>query len=284
MILRLANGPNVASYPPGATFGPRILRDWEFVWILEGHANYWFSALDDGPKTEIELREGDLILCRQNTRDGFEWDAKNRTRHGFFHFSLLEKPASWPEIEDWPLHTRLEGDSILEPLCRSLITWGNTGDEAQNHLVAAVVLGAFVTGQTSVGQCFPRRLPEPVERGLNFLYRQLETDASAPIPLEKLARAAFVTPEHLCRLFKTSTGHSPLETVRLARLDRAAMLLARSNFSIAEVARLTGFASPFHFSRAFKEAYGRSPRAFVQAIAKGETPEAPRLLQTLRAP
>ena len=29
-----ANRPSLAHYPPGATFGPRTMRDLEFVWVL----------------------------------------------------------------------------------------------------------------------------------------------------------------------------------------------------------------------------------------------------------
>ena len=74
-------------------------------------------------------------------------------------------------------------------------------------------------------------------------------------------------------------GRSPAETVRLARLDRAAILLARSNYTVGEVAALYGFASPFHFSRAFKDAYGLPPTEVRRRILAGETPPLPRLLR-----
>jgi transcriptional regulator GlxA family with amidase domain len=67
--------------------------------------------------------------------------------------------------------------------------------------------------------------------------------------------------------------------VRLARLDRAATLLVRSNFSVQEIAELCGFASAFHFSRRFKEAYGQSPRELRQQVRAGATLPAPRLPQ-----
>jgi hypothetical protein len=34
----------VATYPAGATYGPRPLRDWEFVWIIEGNVEYSIEA------------------------------------------------------------------------------------------------------------------------------------------------------------------------------------------------------------------------------------------------
>src|SRR5262245_32904059 len=94
----------------------------------------------------------------------------------------------------------------------------------------------------------------------------------AEISLTELSRVACVTSEHLCRLFKTATNHSPVETVRLARLDRAAVFLSRSNYSVGEIATMCGFASQFHFSRRFKEAFGKAPRQVRADIQAGGAP------------
>jgi AraC-like DNA-binding protein len=109
----------------------------------------------------------------------------------------------------------------------------------------------------------------------------LDENSAAEITLSELARAAFVSPEHLCRLFQSATGRSPMQTVRLARLDRALILLARSNYSVAQIAHLNGFASPFHFSRKFKDAFGCAPQQLRAQLQNGATPPTPRLLQVL---
>ena len=274
---RVTARPNVATYPPGATFGPRSATSWEFVWLLEGHATYRFQGA--GESGEIGLRVGELLLCRLDERDWFEWDRDARTRHGFFHFELAESAEAW---EHWPRVRSMEEGDLFGPLARHLLTWSEDGDDGQRDLAASLFLTAFVSGQSSVGDVPPQRAPEPVERAMHWLFAQLEDDASAPISLDALSKAAFVSPEHLCRLFKTATDHSPIEVVRLARLDRAALLLARTNFAIGEVAHLTGFASQFHFSRAFKEAYGTSPRELRKKLERGEAMPSPRLLRTWR--
>ncbi|RYG88668.1 MAG: AraC family transcriptional regulator, partial [Alphaproteobacteria bacterium] len=111
--------------------------------------------------------------------------------------------------------------------------------------------------------------PEAVARAMAFIAARLEEQPSDPLPLDAIARAAYVSPEHLCRLFKTHTRHTPAETVRLIRLDRAAVLLARTNFSVGEIATLCGFPSQFHFARRFKEAFGQTPSDLRRAIASG---------------
>lgn len=270
--------PQVATYPPGASFGPRQLRDFEFVWLLEGEAEYSFAF--EGHSTTLRLKPGNLLLCRPGCTDGFVWDRKRHTRHGFFHFSVPHVPADWPAVAEWPVLHQGGEDTLLAPLLRYLTAWGADGEPTLRYQLCQSLLALFVSGQVQLGQAPAAHNPDAVERALAFLYAQLESDAAAPVTLEMLAAAACVSPEHLCRVFKSATGRTPLETVRLARLDRAALLLSHTNYSVAQVAALTGFASPFHFSRAFRAAYGLAPRQLQQAVARGETPPLPRLTST----
>jgi AraC-like DNA-binding protein len=269
----------VAAYPAGATFGPRRLRDWEFVWMIEGDAEYRRDdAVADAPA-------GSVVLCRPNATDFFRWDPRRRTRHGYFHFDLRgDLPPDWPPADDWPLvRVPADGDAdLLRPLFRALLaTPAGTGDPTQTRLLALSLLAAFATGRDAGGGGVDRpEHPEPVARGLAFIALRLDESPEAGIPLAEIARAACVTPEHLIRLFKRATGRTPAETVRLARLERAAVLLARTNYGVAEVARLCGFESPFHFSRLFRRAYGQSPTEMRRAVAAGgAVPTSPRVVR-----
>lgn len=271
--LTLPTAFGVATYPPGATFGPRKMSDFEFVWVIEGDVEYHRGGC------RVEAPPGAVVLCRPGAVDFFRWDPHLRTRHGFFHFNVLTTPRDWPPRERWPL-VRLptEGD-ILRPLFRHLLTWAGCGDAFQCRLTMAMLMTAFLSGETTMGDVPQASLPEPVERVCAYIYDHLEEAPAAVMDLAELADIACVTPEHLCRLFTAATGHSPMETVRLARLDRAAMLLARSNYAVSEIAALHGFASPFHFSRRFREAFGQSPRELRKAIQAGASPPTPRLLR-----
>lgn len=263
----------VATYPAGATFGPRATRDFEFVWVIEGDVEYSRDGMI------VPAPPGSVLLCQPGGTDFFKWDEKRRTRHGYFHFKVLSLPDSWPPMQEWPLiHPPVDGD-ILRPLFRHLLTWADRGDPNLLAVTMAHMLASFVTGETAGRDVPQESLPEAVERALTYLHDSLEEDPSTSIHLADLAGAACVSPEHLCRLFKRSTGRSPVETVRLARLDRAAVLLARSNYTVAEISTVCGFSSPFHFSRRFKDAFGLSPRDLRKRLATGATPPTPRLLQ-----
>lgn len=279
-----ASAFQVASYPAGATFGPRHLRNWEFVWIIEGDVRYRRGD------QEMDAPEGSVVLCRPGAVDFFRWDPTRRTRHAYFHFEATGSfPEDWGPVNTWP-SVRLpeqEGD-LLRSLFTHLLALGQDGDSLQLRLLMAGLLTAFTTGRYLSGGAaavgHTRSLPDAVVRAMAHLSRRLDEDPASRVTLGDLAEAAFVTPEYLCRLFRTATDRSPMETVRLARLDRAAVLLARTNYGVAEVATLCGFESPFHFSRAFRKAFGRSPRELRQAVAEGAYIPSTRLLHSSVAP
>ena len=263
----LPTGSGIATYPPGGTFGPRLVHDFEFVWMIEGDAEYrWGDVVVVAP-------EGSIVLCHPGATDFFRWDPSRRTQHGFLHFDLLSFPVSWPPVSSWPLVRVPENDDILWPLFRSFVAGRGRHTDWEQRLTIAHALTAFLAGVIS-GRFSPV-WPEPVERAWAWLHSRLEDSPEASITLDNLAEAACVTPEHLCRLFRAAVGSSPVETVRLVRLDRSATLLARSNYSISEIAEIYGFASPFHFSRCFKTAFGQSPRDYRKALALGASPPSP---------
>jgi AraC family transcriptional regulator len=253
LAVGLPTGSGIATYPAGASYGPRVLQDYEFVWMLEGHAEY------QRDNQTIDAPAGCVLLCQPGATDAFQWDRHGRTRHGFFHFPVYSVPENWPPSDAWPVVRLLPPDDLVRPLFRHLLTWQDRENAAQCRLTIAHLLSVFVSGQTATSPDAPSEWPESVARAVVFLRRTLTDDPARALTLTQLADAACVTPEHLCRLFQASIGQSPLEAVRLARLEYAAGLLARSNYTISQISVLCGFANPFHFSRAFKRVYGLAP-------------------------
>ncbi len=266
----------VAVYPPGATFGPRRLLDFEFVWLMAGSAAYragdiWYEA-----------PEGSIILCRPVDSDFFRWDETSSTRHAYFHFGIAGVPAGWPDVDQWPLVQSPKPDGILSQLFRHIIACADRGDAELTEIAIAHLLTAFVKG--IAGDRVPRdAIPEPVDRALLFMMQRLGSDPASSCSLQELAGAACVTPEHLCRIFRQATGYTPLQAVRYARLDQAAALLARSNYSVGEIAALCGFANQFHFSRCFRQAYLVSPRELRNQVRLGSPVPLSRLVRIVNS-
>ncbi|MBC8137000.1 MAG: helix-turn-helix transcriptional regulator [Fibrella sp.] len=270
--LDFTSGFQIATYPAGATFGPRALRDYELVWMIEGDAVYLKGdAVFDAP-------QGSMVLCQPNTHDFFRWDPRRRTRHGWFHFHLVgAPPPDWGTPDTWATVRIPHSETDLIPtLFRHLIISGpdrgGVPISTTERLLAMTLLSRFVSENEVTGTSIENpQYPEAVTRAMAFVAAHLEEHPGDTLPLQKIAGAAFVSPEHLCRLFKAHTGHTPAETVRLMRLDRAVVLLARTNYSVGEIATLSGFPSQFHFARRFKEAFRQTPSELRRAITSGRS-------------
>lgn len=257
----------VAVYPPGATFGPRKLKDFEFVWIIEGEAVAQYD------QRRIEAPAGTVLLCRAGMTDQYEWSKKRRTIHAFFHFDLGPLPKGWPPTNDWPLSHRLAEDDILRPLFRYVLRLHPLTEPLRSSQMlptVEVMLKGFISGKFTIAAAPYAELPNAVECALVRIRDVVSQEPSPPVQLADLAKAAHVTPEHLCRLFRKTLDLGPLECVRLARLERAATLLARSNLAVKQITESTGWASPYHFSRRFREVHGMSPRAYRKAVREGK--------------
>jgi len=132
-----------------------------------------------------------------------------------------------------------------------------------------LMLRSFITDRTAVLLEAHADLPDAVQKALAAIREILACDPVPPLTLEALAKAAHVSPEYLCRLFRRHLNLGPLECAGLARLERAASLLVRSNLTIKQIADAVGFNSPYHFSTKFHSVYGVSPRDYRWSMQSG---------------
>ncbi|GAA1863288.1 helix-turn-helix transcriptional regulator [Asanoa iriomotensis] len=245
--VRVRNGPAVAHYPRGATLGPRVLPCFEFVWMLTGRATWRLTGAEPH-----ELRPGQLLLTRPGFSEHYAWDTEQPCTHGYVTFYVddlgpLGPPDTWPLIRP--------ATDPLPALCRYLLRAG----EPRTTQVLAWLLDLFVAGPLGADD---DDLSGHVSRVVDHVRAAWAAGVARPLDLDELATAARVSPGHLARLFRERYGRGPVGAVELIRLAHAAVLLERSNLTVAAVSDACGFVNPFHFSRRFRNAYGAAPRDY----------------------
>lgn len=111
-------------------------------------------------------------------------------------------------------------------------------------------------------------VPQPRARGglppgvIRRVHEYVETHLSENVDLPVLAGVARLSTYHFAREFKQSTGTTPHHYVINKRVERAQDMLARTNYSLAEIALAVGFADQSHLSRHFRQIVGSTPREF----------------------
>jgi AraC-like DNA-binding protein len=85
---------------------------------------------------------------------------------------------------------------------------------------------------------------------------------NSPIPLDRAAREACLSPFHFQRLFARTFGETPNRFLTRLRMDRAQRLLAAGDLPVTEVCLEVGYSSLGTFSSRFAALTGQSPSDF----------------------
>lgn len=110
------------------------------------------------------------------------------------------------------------------------------------------------------------RLPALAPKTLARIVSYVEDHMGAPIGLAELAAIAGVSRFHFTRLFKSSTGSTPMAYVERMRIARAKDLIREGRLVLADIALVVGFADQSHFTRRFHRHAGCTPVAYAQSI------------------
>ena len=105
-----------------------------------------------------------------------------------------------------------------------------------------------------------------VDKGFVDRFRELieENLADSELSVEDLGGKMGLSRVQLYRKIKALTNYSPNELVRIARLKKAASLLASSEKTISEITYEVGFTSPSYITKCYKEYFGESPTDFLK--------------------
>lgn len=98
----------------------------------------------------------------------------------------------------------------------------------------------------------------------------MQNNLNAKLTVEDMAHKNGFSTSHFSSLFRKSTGMSPLDYFIHLKLQKACVLLYRSENRIKDIANTIGYDDPFHFSRLFKKNMRVSPNQYRTQRRKKE--------------
>ncbi len=104
--------------------------------------------------------------------------------------------------------------------------------------------------------------PWQADNRLALLWEVVNSHLGEDWSLERLARQAHMSGEHLRRLCHRHLGRSPIHHVAFLRMRKAAELLASSDEKVEAIAGAVGYTNPFVFSNTFKKWTGWRPSEY----------------------
>lgn len=108
-----------------------------------------------------------------------------------------------------------------------------------------------------------QRAPHGLSRqSLARARRYMDENLGNCFTLDDLARAACVSRAHFARLFRVSTGTSPMAYLLRLRVEHAKQQLLHGHHHVSDIAANLGFCDQSHFSRVFRRMTGFTPREY----------------------
>jgi len=158
---------------------------------------------------------------------------------------------------------------LAEPLCRILAC---LDDPLERRIIAPLCLREIVFRLFQSDAASVLRTSMTVERTrISRAMKFVEQNAPERLTVDVIARAVAMSPSHFAHRFRELAGMSPMQYVKLTRLEQARLLLLDESVSTSRAAEHVGYASVSHFAKDFKRQFGVTPSKYVSTFSRQST-------------
>ncbi len=230
---------------------------WKFHYITEGEG--LFSH--DGK--EYSLKKGDILL-EPFTKD-FTISVKKggHLQRLFFDFSggMPESLFLTREITGYlPVILSLPDSGTLLPYFEELFALGEENPQDASFTASKIIYSFII----DLG-----RIRKHTSKDIRYkLYSILEPLTFKKYDLDALADSVGMSRRTLNRFFLKYMGMTPVEYIRIQKVNFAAHALKTTNVTIAELARICAYSSQSFFTRDFRLVMKKSPTEYRQENGK----------------
>lgn len=106
------------------------------------------------------------------------------------------------------------------------------------------------------------RTTERVDQRVEKILKVMRDDLREELSLAGLAHSVNLSVWRLSHIFRAEVGMSPIQYLKVLRIEKAKHLLETSFLSVKEITHIVGLNDESHFVRDFKKAYGVSPTPY----------------------
>lgn len=244
------------------------------ILLVEDNEDFRFYLKDN-------LRNNYKVLEAVNGKEGWQKALAQHPR-------LIVSDITMPEMNGIALVKKLKGDKRTSHIPVILLT-ALTGEEQQlrgletgandyitkpfNFEVLNAKIKSLLELQNTLKTTYTKQIkiltPETEvtstdEKLLQEIVLFLENNLNNPqLSVEGLSKEVGMSRSTLYTKLLQLTGKTPVEYIRSFRLEKAAVLMQKSNMTIAEIAYQVGFTTPNYFARSFKSKYNMLPSEYI---------------------
>lgn len=222
--------------------GQACIKDGKDVAIADAGSVYYFA-----PK--------DTAVVMNNT--------KGLWKHIYLHFTGKDAPALYARIRSVSRRAFVVSDPdeiqhLFEQIVRNCVQPNEDAQDICDSLLRVILLKLPHMALQSI------KHPSPSHQNYIQCSNFIRNNFSKINAIQDISDACSINKTYLCRLFKRYADTSPMTYVTKLKMNKAAMLLVQTNYSIKQISYMLSFNNQYYFSRVFKSAFGTSPKHYRQ--------------------
>jgi len=227
------------------------LKNFYRVYEASNGKEGWQKALANHP--QIIVSDINMPLM-----DGIEFCRKVKSDKRTSHIPIILLTALTGEKEQIKGLETGANDYMTKPFNFEILN-----AKIKNLLVLNSTLKNTYTKQIKVQSSEPI-IESHGDKLLNKVVLYIEENINNPqLSVEDLSRHVGMSRGSLYNKILELTGLSPVEYIRSVKLDKATVLLEKSDLHVAQIAYMVGFTSPNYFAKAFKAKFNMQPSEYI---------------------
>ncbi|WP_424767067.1 AraC family transcriptional regulator [Paenibacillus sp. sgz302251] len=212
-------------------------------------------------------KPGDLCLLPADIVQSYGTLNANTYGKYWCHFTAKLHNLNLFQVLDTPTIVRVSDHSSLRNKFRRLVEHHKSEEWTADLYVQATFLEILAFYLEQAGQvAINTPAAGPFEK-MNVVLTYIEEHLADNITVDTLAQLVHFHPNYFIRMFKSTTGLSPIQYVNRKRMNKARQLLSFTSLSISAVAESLGMDATY-FSRLFKEYTALSPSEYREISIK----------------
>jgi len=213
------------------------------------------EALNMLKEANIQLVISDIMMP---VMDGLELCKRIKTNLEYSHIPIILLTAKNS------MHAKIEGlevgaDAYIEKpfdyehLCAQISNLLLNRNKIKEHFASSPLTNIKTIGYTKTDKNFLENLKAVIDENLT----NMDLDVEQLSKMMNMSRPTFY------RKIKALSNLTPHELIHIARLKKAAELLAEGNFKVYEVSSIVGYSLQTNFARDFNKQFGMTPSEYM---------------------
>lgn len=249
---------NYFSPEKGQIWGPRIIPDYELIFISKGT-----FVFETDEVLEVPVKS---VLCiKPLLRHTFRHaPTSSRGVISCIHFDILNSPQN--DVNDWDMDPQPETLTLspdhqqIHDLFKSCEKVFLNYDPYKNELLQLILKQILLRLAGAWQNQSKPRISKHLESMLEYIRKNPTQNISRNILAEQFG----YTPEHINYLFKREMGITPTEFITREKMLLAQHLIQNDGLSVKQAAFRVGINDQYYFSRLFKKYLFRCPSQYKQ--------------------